>query len=90
MREAIFERIRSARSLKRAEYESKGEQEKQNIESEGKLKVEILKAEAEEQSRRLKSDADVKAEAILNEAQRKDPRSSVPENAGGISAHPRR
>jgi membrane protease subunit HflC len=74
VRKAIFERIRSERSLKRAEYESEGEQLKQNIESEGKLRVDILKAEAEEKSRRLKSNADVAAEAILNEAQRKDPR----------------
>ncbi len=91
VREAIFERIRSERSKKKAEYESEGEQLKQNIESEGRKRVEILKAEAEAKSRRLKSAADVEAESILNEAHKKDPAIfHVPQEAGGISAHPRR
>ncbi|MHB1425576.1 MAG: protease modulator HflC [Gemmataceae bacterium] len=73
VREAIFERIRSERGKKRAEYESEGEQLKQNIESEGKRRVDILKAESEAKSRTLKNAADVEAERILNEAHKKDP-----------------
>ena len=73
VREAIFERIRSERGKKRAEYESEGEQLKQNIESEGKRRVDILKAESEAKARSLKNAADVEAERILNEAHKKDP-----------------
>ncbi len=73
VREAIFERIKSERSKKKAEYEGEGEQLKQNIESEGKKRVEMLRAEAEAKSRTLKNAADVEAERILNEAHKKDP-----------------
>jgi membrane protease subunit HflC len=73
VRAAIFDRIRSERQKKKAEYESEGEQTKLNIESKGRREVEILKAEAEAKARSLKSAADVEAERILNEAHKKDP-----------------
>ncbi len=73
VRAAIFDRIRSERQKKRAEYESEGELAKQNIESKGRREVEILKAEAEAKARTLKNDADVAAERILNEAHKRDP-----------------
>lgn len=73
VRDAIFERIRSERRKKKAEYESEGLQAKQNIESEGDRRVKILKAEAEAKSRTLKNAADVEAERVLNEAHKKDP-----------------
>ncbi len=73
VRAAIFDRIRSERQKKKAEYESEGELAKQNIESKGRREVEILKAEAEAKARTLKNDADVAAERILNEAHKRDP-----------------
>jgi membrane protease subunit HflC len=73
VREAIFQRIRSERSKKRAEYESDGERQKKDIESAGARRVAEMKAEAETRAKALRDQADVEAERIRQAAQRKDP-----------------
>jgi modulator of FtsH protease HflC len=73
VREAIFERIRSERKKKAAEYESEGERMAADLRSDGARRVAALKAEAEAQSVRLRGEADAEADRIRNEAQSKDP-----------------
>ena len=73
VREAIFERIRSERKKKAADYESEGERMASDIRSDGARRVAALKAEAEAQSTRLRGQADAEADRIRNEAQSKDP-----------------
>src|SRR5579871_862996 len=73
VREAIFDRIRSERSKKRAEYESDGERQKKDIESAGARRVAEMKAEAETRAKALRDQADVEAERIRQAAQSKDP-----------------
>jgi membrane protease subunit HflC len=73
VREAIFERIRSERNKKRAEYESEGERLKNDIESGGARRVAELKAQAEFEAARLRSQAEAEADRIRNEAHSKDP-----------------
>jgi modulator of FtsH protease HflC len=71
--EAIFERIRSERRKKRAEYESEGERQKRDIESAGAKRVAEIKARAEAESIRLRGEADAEADRIRDAAQSKDP-----------------
>jgi membrane protease subunit HflC len=73
VREAIFERIRSERKKKAADYESEGERMASDIRSDGASRVAALKAEAEAQSTRLRGQADAEADRVRNEAQSKDP-----------------
>ena len=73
VREAIFERIRSERKKKAADYESEGERMASDIRSDGARRVAALKAEAEAQATRLRGQADAEADRIRNEAQSKDP-----------------
>ncbi len=73
VRDAIFERIRSERKKKAADYESEGERLAADIRSDGDRRVAALKAEAEAKSIRLRGQADAEADRIRNEAQAKDP-----------------
>ena len=73
VREAIFERIRSERKKKVADYQSEGERQATDIISASDRRVSELKAEAEADAIRLRGQADADADRIRNEAQTKDP-----------------
>ncbi|HEY7313599.1 MAG TPA: protease modulator HflC [Gemmataceae bacterium] len=73
VRESIFERIRSERRKKAAEYESEGERKKKDIESEGARRVAEMKAAADARSIELKKAADAESDRIRNTAASKDP-----------------
>jgi membrane protease subunit HflC len=73
VRDAIFERIRSERSKKVADYQSEGERLAADIRSASEREVSRMKAEAEGHAIRLRGQADAEADRIRNEAQVKDP-----------------
>ncbi|HEY7428054.1 MAG TPA: protease modulator HflC [Gemmataceae bacterium] len=73
VREAIFERIRSERKRKAAEYESDGDRRKRDIESAGERRVREMQAAADARSIELKKAADAEADRIRNMAASKDP-----------------
>jgi membrane protease subunit HflC len=73
VRDAIFERIRSERQKKVADYQSEGEKQAADIRSAGERRVAELKAEAEAEALRLRGRADAEADRIRNEAARLDP-----------------
>jgi membrane protease subunit HflC len=73
VREAIFERIRSERQKKAAEYQSEGERLAADIRSAADRRVTELKAEAEAEALRLRGQADAAADRIRNEAAKQDP-----------------
>jgi membrane protease subunit HflC len=73
VRDAIFERIRSERKKKVADYESEGERLAADIRSAGERRVAELKAEAEAEALRVRGQADAEADRIRNEAARQDP-----------------
>ncbi len=72
-REAIFERIRSERARRAAEYESEGERRSLDIASESKRKVTQLEAEGRAEAIRITGAASARADRIRNEASRLDP-----------------
>jgi membrane protease subunit HflC len=74
VREAIFERIRSERQKKVADYQSDGERLAADIRSAGERRVAESKAQAEAEALRLRGRADAEADHIRNEAARLDPR----------------
>lgn len=69
----IFERIRSERRKKAADYRGEGVRLAANIRSQADHEVSALKAKAEAEAIRLRGHADAEADRILNEAQSKDP-----------------
>jgi membrane protease subunit HflC len=73
VRSAIFDRIRSERNKKVAEYQSEGQRRARNIESEAEEKVRRLLAEARFQEEKLKGEADTEAMRIRNDAHSQDP-----------------
>jgi membrane protease subunit HflC len=73
VRDAIFERIRSERQKKVADYQSEGERQAADIRSAGERRAAELKAEAEAEVVRLRGQADADADRIRNEAARLDP-----------------
>jgi membrane protease subunit HflC len=73
VRDAIFERIRSERAKKVAEYQSEGERLAANIRSETDRRIAEMKAEAEAKSIALRGEADAEADRIRNEASARDP-----------------
>jgi membrane protease subunit HflC len=73
VREAIFERIRSERGKKVADYQSEGNRLAQDIKSAGERRVSEMKAQAEAEAIRQRGLADAEADRIRGEAQRKDP-----------------
>jgi membrane protease subunit HflC len=72
VREAIFQRIRSERNKKAADYESEGERLASDIKSTGARRVAQLKTEAEARSLELRGQADAEADIIRSKAQSKD------------------
>jgi modulator of FtsH protease HflC len=72
VRESIFERIRSERNRKVADYQSQGEQLAKNIRSQAELEERTILADARAAEQRLKGQADADADRIRNEAHSKD------------------
>jgi membrane protease subunit HflC len=73
VRDAIFERIRSERAKKVADYQSEGERLAADIRSASEREVSEMKAEAEARAIELRGQADADADRIRNQAQSKDP-----------------
>jgi membrane protease subunit HflC len=72
VREAIFERIRSERNKKAADYQSEGAQLAEDIKSQAEYEARTIVADARAGEQRLKGEADAKADQIRNQAQSKD------------------
>lgn len=72
VRDAIFNRIRSERSKKAAEYESEGAQLAEDIKSQAEYDARTILADARASEQRLKGEADARADQIRNLAQSKD------------------
>jgi membrane protease subunit HflC len=72
VREAIFDRIRSERNKKVAEYQSEGAREAEKVRSDADLKVRNLLTEARAEEQRLKGEADAEADRIRNQAHAQD------------------
>jgi membrane protease subunit HflC len=72
VREAIFDRIRSERNKKVADYQSEGAQLAENIKSKAEQDARVILAEAKAREQRVKGQADADADRIRNEAQSKD------------------
>jgi membrane protease subunit HflC len=73
VREAIFDRIRSERAKKVAEYQAEGDRLAADIRSETERQVSQMRSDAEGEAIRLRGAADAQADRIRNEAQLKDP-----------------
>lgn len=73
VREAIFDRIRSERNKKVADYQSEGAQRAEAIKSQAEYEARTLLAEARASEQRLKGQAEADADRIRNQAQRQDP-----------------
>ena len=73
VREAIFERIRSERNKKVADYRSEGEKLAKDIESTAARKVRDTLSQARADEQRLKGQADADADRIRNQAHARDP-----------------
>lgn len=73
VREAIFERIRSERQKKAAEYQGEGERAAADVRSAGERRVAELKAHAEAEAIRVRGKADAEADRIRGEAARQGP-----------------
>jgi membrane protease subunit HflC len=72
VRDAIFERIRSERNKKVADYQSEGAQLAENIKSQAESEARTILADARAQEQRLKGQADAEADRIRNQAHSKD------------------
>lgn len=72
VREAIFDRIRSERNKKVADYQSEGAQLADNIKSLAESEARTILANARAQEQRLKGQADAEADRIRNQAHSKD------------------
>ncbi len=73
VREAIFDRIRSERNKKVADYQSEGAQLAENIKSQAEYESRTILAEARATEQRKKGEAEAEADRIRNEAHSKDP-----------------
>jgi membrane protease subunit HflC len=72
VREAIFERIRSERAKKAAEYQSEGAQKAEAVKSDAERKVRDLLAQARAEEQRVRGRADADADHVRNQAYLKD------------------
>jgi membrane protease subunit HflC len=72
VREAIFDRIRSERQKKAADYQSEGALLAEDIKSQAEYEARTILADARAAEQRLKGEADAKADQIRNQAQSKD------------------
>jgi len=70
--DAIFERIKSERNKKAADYRSEGEQLAEDIKSQADYEARTILADARATEQRLKGEADAKADQIRNQALSKD------------------
>jgi membrane protease subunit HflC len=73
VRESIFQRIKSERDKKVADYQSAGEKMAEDIKSDADRKARNLLADARAEETRLKGQADAEADRIRNEAHALDP-----------------
>lgn len=73
VRDAIYERIRSERNKKVADYDSEGKKQADDIRTAADRKARELLAEARAEETRIKGEADAEADRIRNEAFAKDP-----------------
>jgi membrane protease subunit HflC len=73
VREAIFDRIRSERNKKVAEYQSEGAKQAEDIKSAAERKVRETLADARAEEQRVKGQADAAADDLRNQAYTKDP-----------------
>ena len=74
VREAIFERIRSERSKKAAEYSSAGQLLADDIRSKAEREVAVMKAQAEGRALELRGQAEAEADRLRFQAQQADPK----------------
>jgi modulator of FtsH protease HflC len=72
VRDAIFDRIRSERNKKVADYQSEGAKLAEDIKSLAEREARDLLTEARSKEQRLRREAEVKADAIRNQAHAKD------------------
>jgi membrane protease subunit HflC len=72
VREAIFDRIRSERNKKVADYQSEGVQLGENIKSQAEAESRVVLADAHASEHKLKGEADAEADRVRNQAQSKD------------------
>jgi membrane protease subunit HflC len=73
VRQAIFDRIKSERQKKVADYVSEGDKLASDIDSKTALTVRDINTRANAEAERIKGEADAEAYRIRNEAQSKDP-----------------
>lgn len=73
VREAIYDRIRSERYKKVADYQSEGAMLAENIRTQGEYQARTILAEAKAAERRIKGDADAAADRVRTEAYARDP-----------------
>jgi membrane protease subunit HflC len=73
VREAIFDRIRSERGMKVADYQSDGEKQAAEIRSASEREVAEMKSSAEARAIELRGQADAEADKIRNDTERADP-----------------
>lgn len=72
VRDAIFDRIRSERNKKVADYQSEGAKLAEDIKSAAARQAQDILTTARSQDQRLRREADVKADDIRNQAQSRD------------------
>jgi membrane protease subunit HflC len=72
VREAIFDRIRSERNKKVADYQSEGARLAEDIKSDAERKARELLADAQAQEQKIKGAAETDADRIRNDAHGKD------------------
>ncbi len=72
VRDAIFDRIRSERNKKVAEYQSEGAKQAEDIKSAAERQVRETLADARAEEQRIKGEADADADRIRNQAYTKD------------------
>jgi membrane protease subunit HflC len=73
VRDAIYERIRSERNKKVADYDSDGKKQADDIRTAADRRAKEILAQAHAQETRIKGEADAEADRIRNEAFAKDP-----------------
>lgn len=72
VRQAIFERIKSERRRKAAEYDSDGEKQARDIRSTADRDAEIIRSTAQAEAELIRRRADAEADRIRNEAHARD------------------
>ncbi len=73
VRKDIFERIRSEREKKVADYQSEGKQRAEEIRNTANREARDIRTNARSKEERLKREADIKADEIRNQAHARDP-----------------